>query len=85
MYQGACEWCLSHLLNLALVDACGVSQHLKNSKNLEARKATMAVRRVLEQANMNDKASMRMEEAQLETDGQSHRLPNFSQKRWSGT
>ena len=60
-----------------LVDAFGVSQHLKNYKNLEAREVTMAIRRVLVHVNKSDRASMRVKEAQFETDGKSHRLPNF--------
>ena len=58
-----------------LVDAFGVSQHLKNYKNLEAREVTMAI--MLVHVNKSDRASMRVKEAQFETDGKSHRLPNF--------
>ena len=43
----------------------------------------MATRRVLKHVNKSDKASMRVEEAQLETDGESHRLPIFIKQRWS--
>ena len=43
----------------------------------------MAIRRALEHVKKSDEASMRVEEAQLETDGESHRLPNFIQQRWS--
>lgn len=77
------EWCLAHLLNCALVDAFGSSQHLKNCKNVEAREVSQSIRRILEHINKSDKATQWIREKQLEEAGTTERLANFAYQRWS--
>lgn len=77
------EWCLAHLLNCALVDAFGVSQSIKNCKNLEARAISTSLRRVIEHVNKSPKARTIIREHQKALGGKEERLANFINQRWA--
>lgn len=77
------EWCIAHLLNCVLVDSFGVSQHERNCKNVQARKVTASLRRIVEHVNKSDKARKKLKELQIKEGGKEERLANFIHQRWA--
>lgn len=53
------EWCIPHMLNRAIIDAFGLSLDPKKSKNPDARKPILEVRRIVEHINKSDMAGVR--------------------------
>ena len=74
------EWCLPHLIHLAVQDAFGVSARSKN--NIVAH-ITKDMRRVIEFVNKSPKVTQRLREAQEAELGQTFKLVNFAHQRWT--
>ena len=74
------EWCLPHLIHLAVQDAFGVSVR---SKNKTVADITKDMRRVIEFINKSPKVTQRLREAQRAELGQTFKLVNFAHQRWT--
>ena len=76
------EWCLSHLLHRALVDAYGTSPDITKSKNKQARVIITKCRKVIESLNKSGDLLQLFNETQLETVSQAIKLKNAPQHIW---
>lgn len=74
------EWCLPHLIHLAVQDAFGVSVKCKNRPVFEI---TRDIRRVIEFFNKSQKATQALREAQISDLGRPLKLVNFAHQRWA--
>lgn len=50
------EWCIAHLLNRAIIDAFGLSLSPEKSKNPQARRIVVRVKRVVKHTRKSDAA-----------------------------
>ncbi len=60
------EWCISHLIHLALTEAFGTSIDPNNSKNVDARSFFQRIKKVIEAVNKSEYLQGTFEEAMLE-------------------
>ncbi|KAH8933905.1 hypothetical protein BDL97_18G055500 [Sphagnum fallax] len=60
------EWCISHLIRLALMEAFGTSIDPNNSKNVDARCFFQRIKKVIEVVNKSEYLQGAFEEAMLE-------------------
>jgi hypothetical protein len=58
LLPGAWDWCICHLINAALADACGTSQDPKKSKNPQTRTIIHKMRKVIESLVSNDQLDL---------------------------
>ncbi|CAK9224110.1 unnamed protein product [Sphagnum troendelagicum] len=79
------EWCISHLIHLALTEAFGTSIDPNNSKNVDARCFFQRIKKVIEAVNKSEYLQGAFEEAMLELLETYLKLLNSSQHRWSST
>jgi hypothetical protein len=77
------EWCVSHLIHLALGDAFGSSVDPKKSKNTEIRDFINACRKVVESVNKSKLLKMKLEEGMRKDFGNVVKLRNSPTHRWS--
>jgi len=77
------EWCVSHLINLALVDAFGTSVDKKNSKNVQSREVFDTCRKVMESVNKSTSLKARFEANQHDLLQKVRKLKNSPAHRWS--
>jgi hypothetical protein len=79
------EWCISHLIHLALTEAFGTSIDLNNSKNVDAHCFFQRIKKVIEAMNKSEYLQGAFEEAMLELLEMYLKLLNSPQHRWSST
>ncbi len=79
------EWCISHLIHLALTEAFGTSIDPNNSKNVDARYFFQRIKKVIEAVNKSEYLQGAFEEAMLELLETYLKLLNLPQHRWSST
>jgi len=79
------EWCISHLIHLALTKAFGTSIDPNNSKNVDAHYFFQRIKKVIETVNKSEYLQGAFEEAMLELLETYLKLLNSSQHRWSST
>ncbi|CAK9223988.1 unnamed protein product [Sphagnum troendelagicum] len=79
------EWCISHLIHLALTEAFGTSIDPNNSKNVDARCFFQRIKKVIETVNKSEYLQGAFEEAMLELLETYFKLLNSPQHRWSST
>ena len=79
------DWCMSHLLNVALVEAFGTSLHPDESGNPQVRALISRVKRVIEHVNKSEPTKMQLNELQLEYLGSSLTLLTDVPQRWKST
>ncbi len=79
------EWCISHLIHLALMEAFGTSIDLNNSKNVDAHCFFQRIKKVIEAMNKSEYLQGAFEEAMLELLEMYLKLLNSPQHRWSST
>jgi len=60
------EWCISHLIHLALMEAFGTLINLNNSKNVDLRCFFQRIKKVIEVVNKSEYLQGAFEEAMLE-------------------
>lgn len=49
------EWCIPHMMNRGTIDALGMADKVRHSKNVECRKLVHEVKKVVEHANRSHK------------------------------
>ncbi|KAH8974357.1 hypothetical protein BDL97_01G098100, partial [Sphagnum fallax] len=79
------EWCISHLIHLALMEAFGTSIDPNNSKNVDVRCFFQKIKKVIEAMNKSEYMQGTFEEAMLELLETYLKLLNSPQHRWSST
>ncbi len=79
------EWCISHLIHLALTETFGTSINPNNSKNVDARCFFQRIKKVIEAVNKSEYLQGAFEEAMLKLLETYLKLLNLSQHRWSST
>ncbi|KAH8948587.1 hypothetical protein BDL97_11G101900, partial [Sphagnum fallax] len=79
------EWCISHLIHLALTEAFGTSIDPNNSKNMDARCFFQRIKKVIEAVNKSEYLQGAFEEAMFELLETYFKLLNSPQHRWSST
>jgi hypothetical protein len=79
------EWCVSHLIHLALADAFGSSVDPNKTKNTEVRELINACRKVIETVNKSKLLKLRVDKNMLEDFGRISKLRNSPTHRWSAT
>jgi len=79
------EWCISHLIHLALTKAFGTSIDPNNSKNVDARCFFQRIKKVIEVVNKSEYLQGAFKEAMLELLETYLKLLNLPQHRWSST
>jgi len=79
------EWCISHLIHLALTEAFGTSIDPNNNKNVDARYFFQKIKKVIEAVNKSENLQGAFEEAMLEFLETYLKLLNLQQHRWSST
>jgi len=79
------EWCISHLIHLALREAFGTSIDPNNSKNVDARCFFQRIKKVIEAVNKSEYLQGAFEEAMLELLETYLKLLNSPQHQWSST
>jgi len=79
------EWCISHLIHLALTEAFGTSIDPNNSKNVDACCFFQRIKKVIEAVNKSEYLQGAFEEAMLELLETYLKLLNSPQHRWSST
>jgi hypothetical protein len=79
------EWCISHLIHMALMEAFGTSIDPNHSKNVDARYFFQRIKKVIEAMNKYEYLQGAFEEAMLELLETYLKLLNLSQHRWSST
>ncbi|CAM9755873.1 unnamed protein product, partial [Hapterophycus canaliculatus] len=86
LLPGLWEWCVCHMINCALVEALGTHADPATSRNPEARKVIMRVKKVVEHIRKSPRAKVVFDEEQVRQFLQcSHRkLVNAAPQRWSG-
>jgi hypothetical protein len=77
------EWCVSHLIHLALGDAFGSSVDPKKTKNTEIRDFITACRKVAESVNKSKLLKMKLEQAMKNDFGTIVKLRNSPTHHWS--
>jgi len=77
------EWCISHLIHLALMEAFGTSIDPNNSKNVDACCFFQRIKKVIEVVNKFEYLQGAFEEAMFELLETYLKLFNLSQHRWS--
>jgi len=77
------EWCISHLIHLALMEAFGTSIDPNNSKNVDAHCFFQRIKKVIEAVNKSEYLQGAFEEAMLELLEMYLKLLNSPQHRWS--
>jgi hypothetical protein len=60
------EWCISHLIHLALTETFGTSIELNNSKNVDARCFFQRIKKVIEAMSKSEYLQGAFEEAMFE-------------------
>ncbi|CAN0016946.1 unnamed protein product [Scytosiphon promiscuus] len=86
LLPGLWEWCICHMINCALVEAFGTHVDPAKSRNPQARKVIMRVKKVVEHIRKSPRAKAVFQEEQARQFTQcSHRkLVNAAPQRWSG-
>ncbi len=79
------EWCISHLIHLALMEAFGTSIDPNNSKNVDVCCFFQRIKKVIEAVNKYEYLQGAFEEAMLELLEMYLKLFNSSQHQWSST
>ncbi|KAH9572678.1 hypothetical protein CY35_02G164300 [Sphagnum magellanicum] len=79
------EWCISHLIHLALTETFGTSIDPNNSKNVDAHCFFQRINKVIEAVNKFEYLHGAFEEAMLELLETYLKLLNLLQHRWSST
>jgi hypothetical protein len=79
------EWCVSHLIHLALADAFGSHIDPKKSKNSEMREFLTRCRKVIEKVNKSKTLKVTLEKKLLTKFGQNMKLRNSPSHRWAAT
>jgi len=79
------EWCISHLIHLALMEAFSTLIDLNNSKNVDACCFFQRIKKVIEVVNKSEYLQGAFEEAMLKLLETYLKLLNSSQHRWSST
>jgi len=79
------EWCISHLIHLALTETFGTSIDPNNSKNVDAHYFFQKIKKVIEAVNKSKYLQGAFEEAMLEFLETYLKLLNLPQHRWSST
>jgi len=79
------EWCISHLIHLALTKAFGTSIDPNNSKNVDAHYFFQKIKKVIETMNKSEYLQGAFEEAMLELLETYLKLLNSPQHQWSST
>jgi len=79
------EWCISHLIHLALTETFGTSIDPNNSKNVDACCFFQRIKKVIEVVNKSEYLQGAFEEAMLELLETYLKLFNSPQHRWSST
>jgi hypothetical protein len=79
------EWCISHLIHLALTEAFSTSIDPNNSKNVDARCFFQRIKKVIEVVNKSKYLQGALEEAMLELLETYLKLLSSPQHRWSST
>ncbi|KAH9538628.1 hypothetical protein CY35_15G016800, partial [Sphagnum magellanicum] len=77
------EWCISHLIHLALMEAFGTSIDPNNSKNVDACCFFQRIKKVIEVVNKFEYLQGAFEEAMFELLETYLKLFNLSQHQWS--
>lgn len=77
------EWCVSHLIHCALVDAFGTCKDPRKSKNTEAREVFDRLRKQVECVNKSTLLKQRFDERVLERFERFIKLRNTPAHRWS--
>ena len=76
------EWCVSHLLNLGMVDAFGTNIHNTQCKNREARVLFKLIRKMVETVNKSNALKTKFEENQKAAGLTTIKVANAPQHRW---
>jgi len=77
------EWCVSHLLHLALADAFGSHVDPKKTKNSEVRELMNSCRKVIETVNKSKLLKIKVDNKMLDEFGTICKLRNSPTHRWS--
>ncbi len=77
------EWCVSHLLHLALADAFCSSVDPNKTKNSEVRDLMTSCRKIIETVNKSKLLKMKFDNKMLEDTGTVCKLRNSPSHRWS--
>jgi len=77
------EWCVSHLLHLALADAFGSSVDPNKTKNSEVRDLMSSCRKVIETVNKSKLLKIKIDSKMLQEFGVVCKLRNSPSHRWS--
>jgi len=77
------EWCLSHVLHLALADAFGSHIDPTKSKNKEVREVLNRCRKVIESVNKSKLLKAKVESNMKKDFGKAYKLRNSPSHRWS--
>jgi hypothetical protein len=77
------EWCVSHLLHLALADAFGSSVDPNKTKNSEVHDLMSSCRKVIETVNKSKMLKIKIDSKMLEEFGVVCKLRNSPSHRWS--
>ena len=79
------EWCFSHLMNRALLDAFGADIDKSKSKNPEARAIIDRARKTIETLNKSETILSAVQESQVRLVGRAKKLKNSPHHRWSSS
>jgi hypothetical protein len=79
------EWCVSHLIHLALADAFGSHIDPKKTKNSDMRNFLTRCRKVIEKVNKSKTLKMTAEKNILTEFGRNMKLRNSPSHRWAAT
>jgi hypothetical protein len=77
------EWCLSHILHLALADAFGSHIDPNKMKNSEVRELMNTCRKVVETVNKSKLLKIKVDNNMLTEFGKICKLRNSPNHRWS--
>jgi len=79
------EWCMSHLIHLALADAFGSHVDPNKTKNKEMRDFISRCRKVIEKVNKSKTLKLTLENKLAAEFGKNMKLRNSPSHRWSAT
>ena len=79
------DWCMSHLLNCALVEAFGTSLHPTSRGNKAAREVIIRAKKVVEYVNKSHPAKIALEEVQLASAVWALKVISDVPQRWKST